>query len=896
MDFRHTELWKNSLGDEQQDAYADHRLKLRTALLNMRTNVGQLISHIPVDCKGLTLHDVTHLDALWSSAEQVCGPSWELNPAEAFVFGAAVLIHDAALTSIAYPGGKEELKATKLWGDLAASMLASKKGEGNNSAEFGTDDEEAILFAVLRELHADQAENLCRQGWPTPSGEIYLLDDIELRESYGEIIGQIASSHHWDPEQIRTELHTHQGGSPTLPNWTINAAKLACMLRCADAAQVDRTRAPLLLYGASRPSGYSELHWTAQNKLNKPALKDDAIHFSSSSSFSDDQADAWWIVFDLANVLDRELRASNAILTDIGAKTFAAQRVAGSGSPTSFSQYVKTKDWRPVDASIRVSDPLKLARTLGGRNLYGLARLVPFRELLQNAADAIRARRQLESRDGDFGAISIIVEENTESSDTYLIHVDDNGIGMNERILTSTLVDFGKSLWSSNTIREEFPGLQASRVKHIGRFGIGFFSVFEIATEVQVSSKKYDAGQDAIRTLHFRGLASRPLLRHAKPHALPADASTRVTLVVPKTILNDVEFENGEYAYIDYGVGEIQLRSRYPGRKVNLKDVIKGMVSYLDIKVEIKNSTNGDVLMHAANVNLKPAEDFIEGLPGSKESKIGRHFTPEKNLRLFEDEDGRVYGRAAMDIDTILGNSRHQTGSRSHISVGGIVSPSHRSELRLKKHDPIPFLGVVEGEAVRAARDVLEITVPDHVVEKWLVEQAAILDQSILRMSEKMKLASFLFSASGRDFGLPYAYSNGTHQNITQFPEAIRGLSQILVPLTWRYDSWPEILGYNALRPEYFEVALSKEVFVLADGSDRILGEEASRDMRKTSGGPIAKDDLLRKWSSGRTFVSLIEEAWEGHVSLVMSMHPIFATEIASLSDDRWVLQITRSQ
>lgn len=896
MDFQQTRLWKNTLGQEQQDAFSGHRLRLRNALLGMRTNVGQLITHIPSDCRDLTVHDVTHLDALWFSAEEICGHNWELNPAEAFVFGAAVLIHDAGLTSIAYSGGKEALKATKTWADLSASMLAAKEGGKENSFELSPDDEASILFAVLRELHAEQAVNLCSQSWPALSGEVFLLEDSELREAYGEIIGQIASSHHWNAERVRTELPTHQGGSPFLPTWSINAAKLACMLRCADAAQVDRIRAPILLHGASQPSGYSNLHWTAQGKLNRPTLKDDAIFFSSSSAFSDDQADAWWIAFELASILDKELRESNAILTDIGTKTFAAQRVAGAGSPTSFSQYVKTKDWRPIDASIRVSDPLKLARTLGGRNLYGFARFVPFRELLQNSADAIRARRQLESRGKNFGKINITIEENSRDSTTCLIHIDDNGIGMSERILTGTLVDFGKSLWSSSIIREEFPGLQASRIKHIGRFGIGFFSVFEIATEVLVSSKKYDAGQDAIRTLHFRDLISRPLLRHAKPQELPIDASTRVTLLVPKKVIDDDSSRMDEDHFFGYGIPEVSLRRRDSDRASSLQDVIKGMVSYLDIEVDFKNTRNGDNFTHTSDVNEKPAEKAIDEFPGLKQSKIGRYFQPEEKLRLLEGDDGQVYGRAALDIDMILAGSVNRIGPRSNISVGGIVAPYRTSELRIGEYSPIPFFGVVEGEAVRAARDVAKVTVPDHVIETWLVEQINILDHDILRISERMKLAAFLLGASGRDFGLPYAYSSGMHQSVSQVRESVKGISQILVPLTWRFDGWPEVLSYDSLRPEFFEAALSNEVFVLVGDSERLVDEEMARSLRKAGGGPLEKDMLLRKWTSGRAFVNLVEEAWQGDVSLSMSMHPIFSTGIVSLSGDRWVVRITRSQ
>ncbi|MBA2593659.1 MAG: hypothetical protein M3495_02490 [Pseudomonadota bacterium] len=45
---------------------------------------------------GLTVHDITHLDALWRVADQIAGPDYPINPAEAFVLGGAFLLHDAA--------------------------------------------------------------------------------------------------------------------------------------------------------------------------------------------------------------------------------------------------------------------------------------------------------------------------------------------------------------------------------------------------------------------------------------------------------------------------------------------------------------------------------------------------------------------------------------------------------------------------------------------------------------------------------------------------------------------------------------------------------------------------------------------------------------------------------
>jgi len=323
MGYQQTQLWQSAFVQDP-DNHREMRDLLKNQLLSMRDKVSSLISGIPADCKDLTVHDVTHLDALWETAQLICGENWYINPAEAFVFGAAILIHDAALTTLAYPNGKKGLQETDLWANISA-YYRTTNSQDRDAAPINSEIEPVILFEVLRKLHAEQAAELCTRSWSLQGGrgEIYLIDDCELRESFGESIGRIARSHHWDAERLQYELTDNLGGSPQLPQeWTINEIKLACLLRCADAAQIDRTRAPILLYAALSPKGHSSLHWQAQLKLNRPSLKKDSIHFSSSSTYSSSEADAWWVVFDLAKILDKELRASNAILTNIEENSF----------------------------------------------------------------------------------------------------------------------------------------------------------------------------------------------------------------------------------------------------------------------------------------------------------------------------------------------------------------------------------------------------------------------------------------------------------------------------------------------------------------------------------------------------------------------------------------------
>jgi len=59
----------------------------------------------------------------------------------------------------------------------------------------------------------------------------YLLSDEELRNHYGQLIGEIASSHHWETERI-TSLPTQVNGLTSLStDWTICPRKLACIFK-----------------------------------------------------------------------------------------------------------------------------------------------------------------------------------------------------------------------------------------------------------------------------------------------------------------------------------------------------------------------------------------------------------------------------------------------------------------------------------------------------------------------------------------------------------------------------------------------------------------------------------------------------------------------------------------
>ncbi len=116
-----TGLWMRSLGMEGSSETRTQLDRLRVAYRTFRGRASQLTARISHALPDLTIHDVTHLDALWETADLIAGQEYPFNPLEGFVFGGAVLIHDAALCFEAYDGGANGLRRSLEWRDAYES-------------------------------------------------------------------------------------------------------------------------------------------------------------------------------------------------------------------------------------------------------------------------------------------------------------------------------------------------------------------------------------------------------------------------------------------------------------------------------------------------------------------------------------------------------------------------------------------------------------------------------------------------------------------------------------------------------------------------------------------------------------------------------------------------------
>ncbi|MDP1646433.1 MAG: ATP-binding protein [Thiobacillus sp.] len=534
-DYRQSPLWKTTFY-ACDDALKAQRNELTTAFEKFRERVALLVGKIHKDMPDLTVHDISHIDALWWTASEIAGENFPLNPAEAFVLGGAFLLHDAAHCIAAYPGGVEELRALPEW-----LHFATESGVADEELLPGTPTFQLVLFDVLRVMHPKQARKLAKLSWLAPGDEtpLYLLPHDELRVAYGDAIGQVAESHWWSPHELEALKHSRITAPTCLhPSpWGVDIFKLAVLLRTADAAHIDAQRAPRFLFALAQPGGSSLAHWQFQCRMNQikrdpdPARQDLRI---SSSPFPVEEQEAWWLAYDAARLIDKELRAADRLLLDHQRPRLAVRALSAAHSPENFARAVPADGWQPVDANIKISDVKSLVDRFGGEKLYGNDHIAALRELLQNSIDAVCACRKLGGLRGEEGEIEVAVENAGEG---YWLHVTDTGIGMSRYVLTEVLLDFGRSLWRSPDLRGEWSGLLATGFEAIGQFGIGFFSVFMLGELVRVTTRRYDTkeGESDQWLLEFPcGTSKRPILRKPDANERLLRHGTRVSVLISK--------------------------------------------------------------------------------------------------------------------------------------------------------------------------------------------------------------------------------------------------------------------------------------------------------------------------------------------------------------------------
>ncbi len=752
--YEQTSIWQKTLGKQlEPDNHEKEREFLRVEFENFRDRAKILATEISSILPEFTVHDITHIDALWETAELVLHENYQLTPAEAYVLGGTFLIHDLGMGLASFPNGIDELKKESIWKDTVTSILKDELKRQVTQDDFlnlNKEIEKRATENVLRLLHAKHAEKLAFVSWKKTNGEnVFLIENTELRESYGSIIGLIAHSHWWSVDEIENRLPKKLGAPGIFPSdWTIDPIKLACILRIADATQIDDRRAPSFLRTIRKPSNYSDLHWNFQQKLYQPRLERGRLVYTSKSPFPKGEVESWWVCHDTLQMIDTELKEVDSLLSDTNRQRLQAIGIASIEDPKRLSKLITVDGWQPVDTKIKVTNVAKLANSLGGNQLYGENLIVPLRELIQNASDAIRARRILEDEESIFG--NIVVKFGKDDNGQF-IEVEDNGIGMSPKVLTGPFLDFGESFWGTSLMHEELPGLESKGFSPTGKYGIGFFSTFMWGEKVSVFSKRFEDGRDKTSILEFNnGVSSRPILRNATGNELIKDGGTRVRVWLSSPAVLDKLLRKNE---------------RY-GKKITKSELIETLCPTIDCNVSIVENGKKKNLIKANDwITISPLNLIKRTIGSSTYKKLSAAEKNllsrlSKNMSLLKEMDGTIVGRLLIYKESRKDENYSFEGK---VTIGGMKSCSLSG-----------MTGVLVGSSSRASRDMGVPIVSSNVLKNWASKQSVLLAKMGLKEDTEIECATIVRRCGGKTFPLKIAFHKSGTINYDELKSIIQ--------------------------------------------------------------------------------------------------------------------------
>lgn len=752
---RGSALWKNCFEGPEAGNHEAAVSRLVSSFIASRDNTKHLVAEIGIDLPNYTVHDIEHLDALWEIASQIAGEEYPLNPVEGYVLGCAFLVHDAGMTISAYPGGLPEIKQTREWNRIANNLKSRSDEEV---------DENWTLETFIREMHARKAEKLPFVEWKSDGGVRHLIDDGDLRQRFGDFIGTVAASHWWSHDELESRLSEKNipAPAPFPSSWSIDLLKLACIMRTADAAQIDDRRAPSFLRALrrNRLSEYSSLHWTFQSRLSQAQNRGDALFFASFRPFERAEANSWWVMFDTLKMVDRELRMTDGLLarTRPEAVRLASRRVANIESPAALRTNVPTAGWMPIDTVLSVSDIPQLIENLGGRQLYGDDPKVPLRELIQNGIDAVRLRQIVDPQ----APPPMVSVDFQEVDGRQAVRITDNGIGLSSDDFVDKLLSFGSSGWmrdaSIGEYNEKFPSKDAVS----GRYGLGFFSVFMISDHVKITSRRFDAASDKTVVLHFEdGLNQRPVIFHAENEERKTSGGTTVELVLSDSRSTDKLAGFSRAIEEDGDSGN---------EKASLAFSIGRLFPASDVPITVTDE-NQSVLVDGREWMTEPAGQLLERLEG-RDFAAGKRADCVESIRLVKEADGRVVGRAGLSpwggysLSSL--HSSHSRHPGSVVSQGAFVSKGI-------------FRGILLGVPARAARDYANPAASPEALAAWATEQAELLCDIINDDEEQRSIAEQVVAFGGNPGNLKVCELGGAQLSLPELEALLAERDEIWI-------------------------------------------------------------------------------------------------------------------
>lgn len=458
-----TELYKQLFALETE---TDH-LQTSNISQHLQHVTENLLSEIGATMPDYTLHNLRHVLNVLDIISKIIPVKVRLNRAELVLMIYAVALHDIGMLA-----NRDEIVELKKSLDFKKLL-----------AEYDKDaDENEILSEYIRRNHVSRS---CHYIDIFKSNQSLYKLDFEINGvDFSHYLKKIILSHELDISEMDEERYPVDA---LICHERVNVLFLALLLRLGDLLDFDKTRVPLCLLEHKKIKNEISLsEWEKHLSVEGVCITPETLEFEATCH----SAEIHRHVLDFLKYIEIERKDTMECIS----KMKCADRFLTLVSPV---KYRVKSDGSYIYEDLEISfDYKKVLSILMGTELYSSPDIF-LRELLQNSYDACYTRAAFESRlenDAYFPKVKIIYD-----SETHILSIEDNGIGMDMNTVRNYILKIGKSYYKSKEFQSEL--LNYSPVSN---FGIGILSCFMVSDSIQIESLRFSSAIDVRQPIDIK--------------------------------------------------------------------------------------------------------------------------------------------------------------------------------------------------------------------------------------------------------------------------------------------------------------------------------------------------------------------------------------------------------
>ena len=556
-----------------------------------------------------TLHDETHICNVMTIMLKLLGNLKDCLTKEE----CAMLIMSACCHDIGMSASEEEKEYLRSCPDCMQEYLDKHPGDYTIAYQGGADENAQITEEILQHYiranhHSRVSEQLQNIQWPAVLGHSMNIEElIAVCQSHGE-----------EPSDIRRL----QRFAPNLDLYLC-----AVLLRLGDILDFDATRAPDELYryiNLARLDGMenkiSRLEWDKHQASRGFTFVQDEqctlLYRAECSSIQVERA-----IVDYLDWVDKELTACGKLIR------YMESRWRSLMLPGRVEKQITARGYLSGEYTLTL-DQDRVLDLLVGRELYSDP-AVFVRELIQNAIDAVRTRRQMDKNLPRNWKPQINIRTWVDDEGYYWFRIEDNGIGMTEETIQKYFLKIGHSYYNSDQFRADKIRCGAdSEYKPISRFGIGLLSCFmgdPKNNQVEVTTKHFM--ENGVRHPAYR-LSIKGINGY---YYLANDTEQRTTA----TEMPDCPKKGERFISAPGTVIAVRSNPYQSGGAQSFKDIIDRYVLYPEIPVHYEG-IEGVCDYRTEQEFMDAVHEITPYCADGDYQPVQRIYMPEKDLQQFQ--------------------------------------------------------------------------------------------------------------------------------------------------------------------------------------------------------------------------------------------------------------------